>query len=307
MIRLRSARPRNRLIRRRPQPLRRGLCRSITIHSRPRQPARCRESSSIPSRQTHHPTVLPATRSVLFNQAPAAWDPGAPGGNTTSLDQTARTLGVSDLPLSKLGAPAVSTPPQLSITRDQWLSVVHLLSPNLADYFTRTLPPTPPLPSTAGKIPSSANPYGLGAAFEGATLLLSGLEGGIVGPLESAANAAERSAAEAAIKPGTFSITDWSGYSGLLPRPKGPFRILEGKEYDEARAAADRINERLHKNDPGMYDGKHIHEIHPIKFGGSPTDPANKIALSPEDHYAINAWWGRLQRNVQTGKVNPGK
>jgi hypothetical protein len=76
----------------------------------------------------------------LFNQAPAAWDPGAPGGNTTSLDQTARTLGVSDLPLSKLGAPAVSTPPQLSITRDQWLSVVHLLSPNLADYFTKTLP-----------------------------------------------------------------------------------------------------------------------------------------------------------------------
>jgi hypothetical protein len=52
---------------------------------------------------------------------------------------------------------------------------------------------------------------------------------------------------------------------------------------------------------------ENIHEIHPIKFGGSPTDLANKIALSPEDHYAINAWWGRLQRNVQTGKVNPGK
>jgi hypothetical protein len=138
-------------------------------------------------------------------------------------------------------------------------------------------------------------------------LLLSGLEGGIVGPLESAANAAERSAAEAAIKPGTFSITDWSGYSGLLPRPKGPFRILEGKEYGESRNAADRINEKLHEMDPGTYKGKHIHEIHPIKFGGSPTDLTNKIALSPQDHYAINTWWRRLQRNVQTAKGKPRK
>jgi hypothetical protein len=252
-------------------------------------------------------TAAPPTRSVLFNHAPAAWDPVAPDRNAANLDQTARTLGLSDLPLSKSGAPFVSPPPQLSITPQQVLDVAHVVSPNLVDYFTKTPPPPPSLPSTPAKIPSSDNPYALGAAFEAATWLLGGSERGIVGPLESVATAAERRAAEAAFKPGTFSITDWSGYKEFLPRPEGPFRILDREEYDQARSAADRINEKLHRTDPATYEGKHIHEIHPVKFGGSPTDPKNKIALSPEDHYAVNAWWARLQRNVQTGKVTPGK
>jgi hypothetical protein len=79
------------------------------------------------------------------------------------------------------------------------------------------------------------------------------------------------------------------------------------QEYDESRYAADRINEKLHDLDPETYEGKHIHEIHPIKFGGSPTDLTNKIALSPKDHYAVNVWWRQLQRHVQTGKAMPGK
>ncbi len=61
-------------------------------------------------------TAASPTRSVLFNHAPAAWDPGAPDRNAANLDQTARTLGVSGLSLSKSGAPFVSPPPQLLIT-----------------------------------------------------------------------------------------------------------------------------------------------------------------------------------------------
>jgi hypothetical protein len=109
-------------------------------------------------------------------------------------------LGVSDLPISKSGASAVSPPPQVSITPDQWLDVARLLSPNLVDYLTKPLPPAPPFPSTPGKIPSTDNPYAPGAAFEAATWLLSALEGGIAGPLDGVANAVERRATEAALR-----------------------------------------------------------------------------------------------------------
>jgi hypothetical protein len=135
--------------------------------------------------------AAPPTHSVLFNQAPAAWDPGAPDQNAANLDQTARTLGVSDLPLSKSGDPVVSPPPQLAISPQQWLDVAHLVSPNLVDYLTKTLPPAPPLPPTPGKIPSSDNPYGPGAAFETAVWLLTLLSAGAAAPLGIAPGAGE--------------------------------------------------------------------------------------------------------------------
>jgi hypothetical protein len=100
-------------------------------------------------------------------------------------------------------------------------------------------------------------------------------------------------------KPGTFSISRWTGYPSGIARPKGPFRLLQGAEYDAARKAADEANAALRRADPGKYAGKQIHEIHPVKFGGSPTDPANKIALDPPFHRQLNAWWYRLQRSVE--------
>src|ERR1700719_4648009 len=71
-----------------------------------------------------------------------------------------------------------------------------LLSPNLVDYFTKTLPPSPPFPSTPGKIPSSDNPYAPGAALEAATFFLP--QRRIVAPLEIAARTLEESALKAA-------------------------------------------------------------------------------------------------------------
>jgi len=257
-------------------------------------------SSSLPAGAPNAPGAALA-RSVLFNQPPPPWDMGARDRDLTSLDQAAQSLGGSDLPISKSGQPIVPPPPpQLSIPPLQRLDVARFLSPNLVDYFTRTPPPAPPFPATPGKIPSLDNPYAVPAALEAATWLIP--EARIPGLV---AGAAERGAA-ATIGRGSFSIVDWFGYPAYAARPKGPFRLIEGQEYRDSRDAADRINEYLHKTDPGTYAGKHIHEIHPIKFGGSPTELANKIALSPEDHYALNAWWMRVQRNVETGKV-PGK
>lgn len=92
-----------------------------------------------------------------------------------------------------------------------------------------------------------------------------------------------------------YPITDWSGYPANMPRPTGPFSLLEGPQYLAARSLANKANQAMHKADPSLA-GKEIHEIQPIKFGGHPTDPANKIALTPSEHAQVTAWWNRQQR-----------
>ncbi len=93
---------------------------------------------------------------------------------------------------------------------------------------------------------------------------------------------------------GSFSISDWSGYPDGILKPEGPFRLIEGEEYAAARNAA---NYAIRNADPSLA-GKQIHEIQPIKFVGSPTDPSNKMALTPADHSTIATWWNRLMRSL---------
>lgn len=96
---------------------------------------------------------------------------------------------------------------------------------------------------------------------------------------------------------GTFKITNWNNYPKNIPKPKGPFRIVTGSEYEAARKAANNANRAMHKADP-LLKGKQIHEIQPVKFGGSPTDPANKIPLTPAEHAKATTWWRRTQQNM---------
>jgi len=119
--------------------------------------------------------------------------------------------------------------------------------------------------------------------------------------LGSRAFAAEARALKAPtkFKPGSFSVRDWSGYPRGVPKPSGPFRLLEGAEYDAARKAANKANAALRRAKPANYAGKHIHEIHPVKFGGSPIDPANKIALKPGKHFPLTDWWKSLQSSLE--------
>ena len=42
--------------------------------------------------------------------------------------------------------------------------------------------------------------------------------------------------------------------------------------------------------DPGMY-GKQIFHITPVMLGGSPTDPANKVVLTIEEHIQAVRFW----------------
>lgn len=100
------------------------------------------------------------------------------------------------------------------------------------------------------------------------------------------------------IKQGEFSINNWEGYPNNGPKPDGPFRLLEGEEYQNARKAANNANTALHRKDPEL-KGKQIHEIHPVKFGGSPTDNAKKIPLSPKEHAEYTRYWNNLMRNIK--------
>jgi len=82
---------------------------------------------------------------------------------------------------------------------------------------------------------------------------------------------------------GAFSVFDWKGYPAGGAKPNGPFKLLQGAEYESARNAANKANAAIHKANPQL-KGQQIHELHPVKFGRSPTDMSNKIPLTPAQH-----------------------
>ncbi len=101
-----------------------------------------------------------------------------------------------------------------------------------------------------------------------------------------------------AAEDGSFTIKDWGGYPDGIPKPKGPFKLIEGEGYNTARKAANQANAAMHRADSTLA-GKQIHEIHPVKFGGNPVDPGNKIPLSPQDHAPVTKFWNGLQRKIE--------
>lgn len=97
---------------------------------------------------------------------------------------------------------------------------------------------------------------------------------------------------------GSFSVWDWTGYPAGFPKPEGPFRLITGGEYQEAKRLRKNANQALHRQNPA-WKGQHIHEIHPIKFNGDPTGRGNKLILDPETHYEFNGFWNGIQRNAE--------
>lgn len=98
---------------------------------------------------------------------------------------------------------------------------------------------------------------------------------------------------------GSFSISDWSGYPAGVPRPQGPFRMVEGAEYDAARKAANKANASIRREQGLVGQPVDVHEVQPVKFGGSPTDPANKVVLPRDTHrQQVTPWWNQLQKDL---------
>ncbi|MBU3174271.1 hypothetical protein [Clostridium estertheticum] len=54
----------------------------------------------------------------------------------------------------------------------------------------------------------------------------------------------------------------------------------------------------IHKEDP-LLKGMQIHGVHPVKFGGSPTEVSNKIPLTPKEHAQYTTWWNRLLKELK--------
>jgi hypothetical protein len=100
------------------------------------------------------------------------------------------------------------------------------------------------------------------------------------------------------LKPGEFNIPSWEGYPEGVPKPEGPAKLISGTDYTAARTAANKANQALHAADPSL-SGLQIHEIMPVKFNGSPTDPSNKVPLAPDLHAVVTAWWNSLMQSMQ--------
>jgi hypothetical protein len=136
-------------------------------------------------------------------------------------------------------------------------------------------------------------------ALTGASLLGMGLQGfGVLfgkATLFGAGLSVSGAATAATIWFMTGSKIDWSGYpqNPNVPRPKGPIRIIEGAEYDAARAQANAANQALHRANPSL-KGFEIHEIKPVKFGGDPIGIGNKVPLTPSEHMEFTKWWNNL-------------
>jgi hypothetical protein len=98
---------------------------------------------------------------------------------------------------------------------------------------------------------------------------------------------------------GSFSVFNWKGYPAGGVKPTGPFRLLEGAEYTSARNLANSTNLTMRRANPEMFKGLQIHEIHPVKFGGSPTSLSNKVFLTPAQHAEYTNFWNSLLRSTK--------
>jgi RHS repeat-associated protein len=99
---------------------------------------------------------------------------------------------------------------------------------------------------------------------------------------------------------GSFSIYNWEGYPSNIPRPKGPFRLIVGEEYKAARTAANDANRILAKDLDLPGKRIDIHEVTPVKFGGSPTNINNKVFLDRDFHQqVVSPFWYKIQKSAE--------
>ncbi|TIW59858.1 MAG: hypothetical protein E5V48_16125 [Mesorhizobium sp.] len=99
---------------------------------------------------------------------------------------------------------------------------------------------------------------------------------------------------------GSFSMSDWADYPiAVVPKPEGPFIRLDGTEHKAARKAADKANRIIRRKRGLVGQPVDVHEVKPVKFGGSPTDASNKVILPREVHQQqVTPWWNKLLKDI---------
>ena len=103
---------------------------------------------------------------------------------------------------------------------------------------------------------------------------------------------------------GTFRIKDWSDYPDeyiRVPDKNKIWTYLQGKDYINARNGANSVNKSIRSKDSYYTLNRlEIHEVEPVKFGGSPTDLNNKAAIQSQAHRKyVTPWWRSIQSEVE--------
>jgi hypothetical protein len=142
--------------------------------------------------------------------------------------------------------------------------------------------------------------YALWAGGNAAALLAMDFLGEAVPSWLSRVFKAKCPAAGNVLKPGSFSVIDW----GTLPehlRPTGPLNLLQtgSDELVAAQRAKALANDALRSSLDLRGVPMDIHEIQPVKFGGSPTDLGNKTLVPRDFHQqVVTPFWNQLQRDI---------
>ena len=105
---------------------------------------------------------------------------------------------------------------------------------------------------------------------------------------------------------GAFIIKDWSDYPDdyvPVPDKNKVWTFLEGDEYNSARDSANTFNRNMRSDDLYYANNRlEIHEIEPVKMGGSPTDINNKTAIQSQVHRRyVTPWWNKIRDEVKKG------
>ena len=77
-----------------------------------------------------------------------------------------------------------------------------------------------------------------------------------------------------------------------LPRPSGPFRVLEGDEAEAAVSRARSANRALLAQHEELV-GFELVEVHPALLGGEPEAIENKRAVDGQTHRELVAFWAK--------------
>jgi hypothetical protein len=222
---------------------------------------------------------------------------GGTGSDTSTLASAARDTGRAAYHVGMEAHPLVSVASSIATAYDMAGEVLGMLGVQQPDRL--------PVLSEKLRLKYETPAYGL-VAEVGMGLLAGRAASGFGSGVRAVAVTAERdmfalggAKAGPAMEPGAFSISNWNGYPAGVPKPQGTFRLLEGAEYTSARDAANTANKAIRKEQGLVGLDVDVHEVKPVKFNGSPTDPGNKLVLPRDVHrQQVTPWWNQLMRDI---------
>src|ERR671915_1815342 len=92
----------------------------------------------------------------------------------------------------------------------------------------------------------------------------------------------------------------------VLPRPSGPFRVVEGVEAEAAFARARLANRALLARYEELI-GSELVEVHPVLLGGDPETIENKRAVDGQTHRELVAFWAKYAPSANAFALAPAE